>query len=72
MVLGALALLSVAIPWVVLALMGREVIPGSIELTDRLFALTLLITWVGLWLCAIAVSRAPRRMLLRALGTTWW
>jgi hypothetical protein len=55
---------------VVLALMGREVVPGSIALADRLFAVTLLITWVGLWICAIAVSRAPRRMVFRAVGTT--
>lgn len=64
-------LVAVIVPWVVLGLMGRGVVPGSTELTDRLFALTLPLTWVGVWLFAIAAARRRRLMVYRALGTNF-
>jgi hypothetical protein len=68
--MSVLALALVVVPWAVLALMGREVIPASIELTGRLFALTLVLSYVSAWLLAIAISRTRRLMIYRALATT--
>ena len=60
----------VILPWIGVALMAYEVVPGSIALTDRLFAVALVATYFGLWACAIFVGRNARLMLIRALGTT--
>lgn len=56
--------------WITLGLMARQLVPGSAGLTDRLFALTLLLTYVGLWSSLILASKTPRPMLYRALGTS--
>ncbi|MGH9379397.1 MAG: alginate O-acetyltransferase AlgX-related protein [Thermoanaerobaculia bacterium] len=55
----------------ILGLMAREIVPGSTELTNRLFALALPLTYVGLWASLILVSRTPRTMLVRGLVITF-
>lgn len=64
------ALAVVILPWIGVASLAYEVVPGSIALTDRLFAVALIATYFGLWACAIFVGRNGRLMLIRALGTT--
>lgn len=67
-ILVAVAILAA---WTGLALMARGVVPGSAELTDRLFALLLPITYVGLWALLILLARAHRTMLGRCLVVTF-
>jgi hypothetical protein len=66
----AIILTSVIVLWIVLGLMGRGILPGSTELVNRLFVAMLPVTYLGLWVFAIAATRSPRIMLFRALGTT--
>jgi hypothetical protein len=61
-------LVVVIASWIVTGLIAREVLPGSRELTDRLFFAAVPLTWLGLWLFAVVAARATRPMLYRALA----
>jgi hypothetical protein len=63
-------LIAIVLPWIALALLSRDVLPGADRWLDPLFATTLIATYIGGRLFAIAVSQVPRRMTLRALATT--
>ena len=60
----------VAALWTALALMAREGVPGGWELTARLFAVALPLTWVGVWAVLVLASRRSRPMLYRGIATT--
>lgn len=57
--------------WVVLALMGRGIVPGSAKTTDALFAVALGLTYLGVWSLLVVVARSPRTMLYRGIATTF-
>lgn len=67
---AAVVLVLTALPWVALALLARDLMPGHRSWINPAFAATLFTTYVGAWLAAIAASALPRRMLLRALATS--
>ena len=69
-VLAAMVLVLVLTLWVTAGLMAREIIPGSAQRADQLFAAALGATYVGAWVIAAALAQTPRLMVFRAVGTT--
>ncbi len=61
--------IATALPWAALAVLSRDV-PSAERWINPLLAITLLATYAGGWVVLIVASRAPRRMLLRALTAT--
>ena len=68
---GSVVLGVILLPWVYLALLARQVLPGPLDRIDFLLGGTLVLSYVGLWAFAIVTSRTPRSMGLRAFGTTF-
>jgi hypothetical protein len=67
---GVILAAGTLVPWIVAMLVARELLPGSIVLTNQIFAVALITTYVGVWAVAIVVSRNSRVMGLRAAATT--
>jgi len=67
---GAAVLAATAAPWAYLALLARGAVPGDAAWINPLLGVALAVTYAGVWIAAVALSRAPRRMVLRALATT--
>jgi hypothetical protein len=65
-----MVLIATALPWMALALLSRDVLPGREAWINPLLGITLIATYVGVWIAAIAATRHPRHMLLRALAST--
>jgi hypothetical protein len=64
------ALIATVLLWISVILMSREYLPGSIVLTNALFAIALVATYSVCWSLALVVSNSPRLMFMRALATT--
>src|SRR5438067_1062622 len=64
-------LIFTILPWIIVILIAHECVPGSIALTDKLFAAVLVVTYLGCWSLAIVGSSSPRLMVMRALATTF-
>lgn len=67
---GAVVLIATTAPWLIAILLAHEYLAGSIRLTNAVFAVALVATYVGLWVFAIAASSSPRPMVIRATATT--
>ena len=67
---GVMVLIATALPWMALALLSRDIPPGREAWINPLLAIALIATYAGIWIAAIAASRDPRHMLLRALAAT--
>ncbi len=61
---------AIALPWVALAFLSRDIVPGGRNWVDPLFPATLIVTYVGAWIALLVLSRSHHRVLLRAVTTT--
>jgi hypothetical protein len=61
----------VVLLWFWVVLLANRVVPGSLRLTDTLLVVVLTATYCGVWAFVVSLSRTPRQMLLRAVGTSF-
>src|SRR5262249_14228749 len=58
------------VPWISVILIAHEYLPGSIVLTNGLFAVALGVTYFGCWSLAVVLGSSPRLMFMRLLAAT--
>ena len=62
--------IAMAAPWFGLVLLSRDLLPGGEAWILPLFGVSLITTYAGGWLFVWLISRARRRVLMRAMATT--